>query len=100
MHIKDRTFVISGGASGLGLATVKDLHAHGGYVAILDLNEDHGKALEKQVGPSGKFFVVDVSDTDSIAAAVKGTVEWTAATGKPLGGIIPAAGVGNPGLVR
>lgn len=46
-----------------------------------------------------KFFAVDVTDTESIAAAVKGTAEWVSKTGKPLGGIIPAAGVGNPGLV-
>jgi hypothetical protein len=42
---------------------------------------------------------VDVTDTESIAAAVAGTAEWVSQTGKPLGGIIPAAGVGNPGLV-
>jgi len=86
-------------ASGLGRACAEDICNHGGNVAILDLNEDNGKALEKQLGSSAKFFVVDVTDTVSIAAAVKGTVEWTKRSGKPLGGIIPAAGVGNPGLV-
>lgn len=46
-----------------------------------------------------RFFAVDVTDTASIAAATKATAEWVAETNKPLGGIIPAAGVGNPGLV-
>jgi 3-hydroxyacyl-CoA dehydrogenase/3-hydroxy-2-methylbutyryl-CoA dehydrogenase len=38
MHIKDRTIILSGGASGLGLATARDLHSRGGYIAILDMN--------------------------------------------------------------
>lgn len=57
--------------------------------------------MVKELGgeSKAKFFAVDVSDTDGIAAAAKGTAEWVAQTNKPLGGIIPAAGVGNPGLV-
>ena len=42
MQIRNRTFVVSGGASGLGLATAQALHAKGAYIAILDLNEDAG----------------------------------------------------------
>lgn len=88
-------------ASGLGRATAVELNKEGGNIAILDLNEDAGAELVKQLGgPSrAKFFAVDVTDTESIAAAVKGTAEWVHETGKPLGGIIPAAGVGNPSLV-
>lgn len=64
------------------------------------MNEDNGNALAKELGgSSAKFFPVDVTDTASIADAVKGTVEWVQHTGKPLGGVIPAAGVGNPALV-
>lgn len=101
MKISDRTFVISGGASGLGRATAVELNRQGGNIAILDLNEDAGAELVKQLGgPSrAKFFAVDVTDTESIAAAVKGTEQWVHETGKPLGGIIPAAGVGNPALM-
>lgn len=46
-----------------------------------------------------RFFVVDVSDTDSIATAVQGTLEWVKQTGKELGGIIAAAGVSNPAKI-
>lgn len=46
-----------------------------------------------------KFFQVDVTDSDSIEAAVEGTIEWVDKTKAPLGGLIPAAGVGIPGLV-
>lgn len=86
-------------ASGLGRACVRDIVANGGNAAILDMNEELGAALAKELGSSVKFFVCDVADTDSIASAVKATVEWVKETGKPLGGIIPAAGVGRPGLV-
>lgn len=40
-----------------------------------------------------------MTDTDSIGAAARATAEWVKTTGAPLGGIIPAAGVGNPGLI-
>lgn len=89
-------------ASGLGRATAVELSKQGGNIAVLDLNEDAGAELVREVGGASraKFFAVDVTDTDSIAAAAKGTAEWVHETGRPLGGIIPAAGVGNPALVR
>ncbi|KUI70162.1 3-hydroxyacyl-CoA dehydrogenase type-2 [Cytospora mali] len=101
MRISGRTFVISGGASGLGRATAIELSQSGGNISILDLNEDAGAELVKQLGGEARarFFAVDVTDTESIAAAVAGTMEWVSQTGKPLGGIIPAAGVANPGLI-
>jgi 3-hydroxyacyl-CoA dehydrogenase / 3-hydroxy-2-methylbutyryl-CoA dehydrogenase len=52
------------------------------------------------LGLSAKFFVCNVLKTESIEAAVRGTVEWVKETGKPLGGVVPAAGVGNPATVR
>ncbi|KAK5132169.1 hypothetical protein LTR08_000326 [Meristemomyces frigidus] len=98
MHIQNRTFIISGGASGLGLATVRDLHAHGGYISILDLNAENGNAIVNELGSDRtKFFETDVTDTSSVQAAVTGTTAWIAQTGAPIGAVIPAAGVGSPG---
>ncbi|KAH8905852.1 NAD(P)-binding protein [Coniochaeta sp. PMI_546] len=99
MKIQGRTFVVSGGASGLGRATILEIVKNGGNAAILDMNSEQGEAFAKELGSSARFWVCDVSDTDSIAAAVKGIVEWVHQTGVPLGGIIPAAGVGNPALM-
>jgi NAD(P)-dependent dehydrogenase (short-subunit alcohol dehydrogenase family) len=100
MHIKDRTFVISGGSSGLGLATARSLHEKGGYIAILDLNADSGAAAVKELGSDrSQFFEADVSDTESIEKAVDGVSQWIAKTSKPIGAVISAAGVGNPGKV-
>ncbi|TKA77736.1 hypothetical protein B0A55_04174 [Friedmanniomyces simplex] len=97
MHIKDRTFVISGGASGLGLATVRDLHAQGGYIATLDLNAENGNKVVSELGDRTAFFEVDVSSPPSVSSAVSALVAWTKQTSKPIGGVIPAAGVGFPG---
>ncbi|KAK3382250.1 hypothetical protein B0T24DRAFT_4278 [Lasiosphaeria ovina] len=99
MKIQGRTFVVSGGASGLGRACVLDICSRGGGAAILDLNEELGRALAAQLGDSARFFACDVADTASIAAAVQDLAGWARQTGKPLGGVVPAAGVGRPGLI-
>lgn len=97
MQIKDRTFIISGGASGLGLATARDLHSQGAYIAILDLNADNGaKVVSDLGGDRAKFFEADMSDSSSVQAAVDAVKTWLKQTGKAVGGVIPAAGVGNP----
>lgn len=100
MKIQDRTFIISGGASGLGKGSAVEIIKAGGYVAILDLSdEEAGQALEKELGPSAKFFHCNVIKTESIAKAVQGTMDWIKETGKPLGGVMPAAGIGLPATV-
>lgn len=99
MKINDRTFIISGGASGLGLATARDLHAHGAYVSLLDLNNDAGSKIVSELGSRAKFFEVDVTDTDAIEKAIQGTVAWVKETAKPIGGVVAGAGVGLPGLI-
>jgi 3-hydroxyacyl-CoA dehydrogenase/3-hydroxy-2-methylbutyryl-CoA dehydrogenase len=63
------------------------------------MNSDAGEALAKELGSSARFWECDVTDTDNIAATVKGIVSWVGETGVPLGGVVPAAGVGNPALV-
>ncbi|EFY88452.1 hypothetical protein J3458_002305 [Metarhizium acridum] len=98
MKIENRTFLISGGASGLGKACALELIKNGANVAILDMNED-GRELVKEVGSSAKFFVCDVLNTESITKAVQGTAEWAKASNKPIGGVIPAAGVSTPATI-
>jgi NAD(P)-dependent dehydrogenase (short-subunit alcohol dehydrogenase family) len=99
MKPENRTFIISGGCSGLGLQTAKDLHAAGAYVSLLDLNAGAGEKIVKELGERSKFFEVDVSDTASVEAAVNGSIEWVKSTGKPVGGVIAAAGVGGAAKV-
>ena len=87
-------------ASGLGKATVRQLVTQEGYVAILDLNEESGQALVQELGSHAtRFFKADVTDTESIAAAVKATKSWVQQTGKEIGGVIAAAGVSTPAKI-
>ncbi len=99
MKPANRTFVISGGCSGLGLATAQDLHAAGAYISLLDINAEAGQRTVKELGERAKFFEVDVRNTESISKAVEGTMEWVKQTGREIGGVIAAAGVGLPGKV-
>ncbi|KEY68406.1 hypothetical protein S7711_01182 [Stachybotrys chartarum IBT 7711] len=96
MRVQDRTFLVSGGASGLGRACVQEICANGGYAAVLDMNEELGREFVQELGGSARFFICDVLDTDSVAKAVQGAVAWVGETGKTLGGVIPAAGVSTP----
>jgi len=100
MKIEGRTFVISGGASGLGRACVEQLCKAGGYVAILDMNDEMGQELVKEIGGGmAKFFKANVLETESVAAAVKGALAWSKETGKLLGGVVAAAGVATPAKI-
>lgn len=73
----------------------------GGYVAVLDMNDDNGAAVVSELGADkARFFQCNVTETASVAAAINGTVAWVQETGKPLGGVIPAAGISLPSTVR
>ncbi|KOS17577.1 3-hydroxyacyl-CoA dehydrogenase type-2 [Escovopsis weberi] len=100
MRIRNRTFIISGGASGLGKATAHEIIVNGGHAAILDLGDSTtGQSLEEEFGQAAKLFQCNVLHSDQIAHAVEGAVAWARQTGKPLGGVIPAAGVSLPATV-
>lgn len=65
------------------------------------MNAELAQDLVKAVGgEKAKFFEVDVLETESIAAAVKGALAWSKETGKEIGGVIAAAGVASPAKVR
>ncbi|KAF8872846.1 3-hydroxyacyl-CoA dehydrogenase [Gymnopilus junonius] len=92
MKVEKRTFVVSGGSSGLGLATVHDLLSQKAYVAILDRSPPPESVLSS---PNVKFWKIDITILDEIASAVNSTVEWAVSTAAPLGGVINCAGVGT-----
>jgi NAD(P)-dependent dehydrogenase (short-subunit alcohol dehydrogenase family) len=69
MQIKDSTFVVTGGASGLGEATVKILVEGGANVVIADLQTEKGQALAATLGKQARFAKTDVSsEADGLAA--------------------------------
>lgn len=90
MKSYDVAAVVSGGASGLGEATTRELAARGAAVTILDLQEEKGRALAEELGGHTTFVRTDVTDPASVQAAVED------ATGKdrPLRIAINCAGIG------
>ena len=79
MQIDSAGALVSGGASGLGEATVRRLHGAGARVVIADLNREKGEALADELGEGVDFHEVNVTDADSVEAAV------TAASTAPRG---------------
>ena len=59
--------VVTGGASGLGLATARAIAAKGAKVAIFDMKEDEGQKVAEELG--GTFCKVNVTSEDDVAAA-------------------------------
>ena len=74
MDISGKTAIVTGGASGLGEATVKRLTDAGANVAIFDLNEELGAKLAEQSGDRVIFQRVDVPDEESVANAINDTM--------------------------
>lgn len=75
MQIKDKVIVITGGASGLGLATTRYMIEHGAKVAILDLNEEVGNTVVNELGADKALFArTDVSNEESVQASVDATM--------------------------
>lgn len=68
MEIKGQVALVTGGGSGLGAATAKELARLGAKVAILDVNAEGANAVAKEIGGIG--IVCDITNTDSITAAL------------------------------
>jgi NAD(P)-dependent dehydrogenase (short-subunit alcohol dehydrogenase family) len=89
MKIDGSTFLVTGGASGLGRATVERLLAHGGRVAILDLERSAGAQIAGELGPHALFTPCDVTSADNVGAAM----DAAAARFGPIRGLVNCAGV-------
>ena len=70
MHIKGTGALVAGGASGLGEATARRLHAGGAHVVVADLNAERGQALVDDLGAGARFVLTDVTDATAVEAAV------------------------------
>ena len=70
MHLENSSAVVTGGASGLGLATVQALLARGVLVTILDLPTSQGAQVAESLGAAASFAPGDVRDDEAVAAAV------------------------------
>lgn len=89
MQITGNTFLVSGGASGLGGACVRMLAQAGANVVIADVSEEKGKALADELGANVRFVRTDVTDDSSVQLVVGCAVQ----TFGGLHGSIQCAGI-------
>lgn len=74
MDLTNKVALITGGASGLGLATAGTLIESGAKVMILDLNEDNAKASAESFGENACYVVANVTEEESVQKAIEETL--------------------------
>ncbi|MDH5228263.1 MAG: SDR family NAD(P)-dependent oxidoreductase [Gammaproteobacteria bacterium] len=92
MDIRDTRALVTGGASGLGLAVAEMIIAAGGKAALVDVNDAAGAEAVRKLGPNASFHKTDVTSESDVAATV-------AAAAAAMGGLtlaVNCAGVGWP----
>jgi NAD(P)-dependent dehydrogenase (short-subunit alcohol dehydrogenase family) len=88
MELQGSSAIVTGGASGLGAATVRRLTEAGARVVILDLNVEMGERLASESG--GAFIAADVTSDEQVQAAVEAASEMG-----PLRALVSCAGIGS-----
>ena len=91
MDPKSVRAVVTGGASGLGLSTVKRILADGGTAAILDRPNSAGEQVASELGKNAIFAPADVTKEDAVNASLDAAV---AAFGS-INACVNCAGVGS-----
>ena len=89
MEIQNKTFLITGGGSGLGAATARLLVESGANVLIADINAGTGESIAAELGQSAHFVKTDVTAEESVQNAVNAALE----TFGSLHGAINCAGI-------
>jgi NAD(P)-dependent dehydrogenase (short-subunit alcohol dehydrogenase family) len=86
MDFENTSALVTGGASGLGEATVRALAARGAHVVVVDLNEDRGRTVALSVG--GTFVACDVTNSDHVINAIESATALA-----PLWSVVNCAGI-------
>jgi NAD(P)-dependent dehydrogenase (short-subunit alcohol dehydrogenase family) len=89
MQLQGSTFIVTGGASGLGGATVRMVVEGGGNAVIADLKDAEGQALALELGKQAKFVRTDVTDEASAQAVVAAAIDGYGA----VHGLVNCAGI-------
>lgn len=91
MNMENVSAVVTGGASGLGEATVRQIVANGGKATILDLQTEKGNRIAGELGENVTYVKTDVTDEFSVQQALNQAVE---AHGS-INTLVNCAGIGN-----
>lgn len=89
MRVAEHTFVITGGASGLGAATAEHLVAQGAAVVLLDINQSAVEAAAQRLGNKALGLACDICDAEQVQQALDAAVQQFGA----LHGLINCAGI-------
>jgi len=76
--LQDKVVIITGGAGGIGLGMAKTMAKEGAILAIVDVNEEAGKASEKilqEISPKSSFIKADLMDRDSLPSIITKVIE-------------------------
>ncbi|MGH8145943.1 MAG: SDR family NAD(P)-dependent oxidoreductase [Rhodanobacteraceae bacterium] len=95
MQLAEVKAIVTGGASGLGHAVAQHLVAHGGKVALFDVNDEKGAAAAQELGQAARFIKTDVTNEDGVVASI-------AAAREAMGGlnvVMNCAGILGAGRV-
>ncbi|MFN2525769.1 MAG: 3-hydroxyacyl-CoA dehydrogenase [Actinomycetota bacterium] len=95
MKIEGKVALITGGASGLGLAAAERLVRGGASVVLVDLPDSNGESAAKELGEKARFAGADVTSEDDVRSAVETAINEFEA----LHIAVNCAGVGFPGRV-
>jgi NAD(P)-dependent dehydrogenase (short-subunit alcohol dehydrogenase family) len=90
MNIAGKTFIVTGGASGLGRAVAEVILGSDGNVVILDVNVETGRGAEAALGTRSRFAQADVTSEDQVQSAV----DLAVSSFGGLHGVVNAAGIG------
>jgi len=102
MRLDRATAIVSGGASGLGLATAKRIIEAGGRAVLLDINEEQGSRSASELGERARFVAADISSEEQVRAAVNAAVEFMGGVSLAVncaGILLPARVLGRDGPV-
>ena len=90
MQLDGVSAIVTGGASGLGEATSRLFAARGARVVVLDLNDDRGAQVAKDIG--GVYVRADVTDEEQVGEAIRAATDMG-----PLRVLVNCAGIGSVG---
>ncbi|HAQ22384.1 MAG TPA: hypothetical protein DCR10_02440 [Acidimicrobiaceae bacterium] len=91
-ELEDRTVLVTGAASGLGLAIVQGLAQVGASVVLADRDEEQLQIALESLGGTSQGLVLDVADRDAVSAAVE-----KLESAQPIEVLINSAGIGGRG---
>jgi meso-butanediol dehydrogenase/(S,S)-butanediol dehydrogenase/diacetyl reductase len=94
-RLEGKGALITGGASGIGAATVRRMLSEGAIVAFADVNGTAGKAMADELGERAAFFDCDVGDHEAVARLVGEANGWLTGSGAQLDILFNNAGIAS-----